>query len=46
MNAPAAKSPTPLDEVVERLSQLHPKRIDLSLERMHRLLDRLDHPER
>ena len=46
MNAPAAKSPTPLDEVVARLSQLHPKRIDLSLERMHRLLDRLDHPER
>jgi len=46
VNAPAAKSPTPLDEVVARLSQLHPKRIDLSLERMHRLLDRLDHPER
>jgi dihydrofolate synthase/folylpolyglutamate synthase len=24
---------------------LHPKRIDLSLSRMHRLLARLDHPE-
>ena len=45
MNAPAAKPQAPLDEVVARLSALHPKRIDLSLERMHRLLDRLDHPE-
>ncbi len=35
-----------LDEVVARLSKLHPKRIDLGLERMHRLLARLDHPER
>jgi dihydrofolate synthase / folylpolyglutamate synthase len=34
-----------LDEVVARLSALHPKRIDLSLDRMHRLLERLDHPE-
>jgi dihydrofolate synthase/folylpolyglutamate synthase len=32
--------------VVARLSTLHPKRIDLSLDRMHRLLERLDHPER
>ena len=45
MNAPAAKPPTPLQDVVARLSALHPKRIDLSLERMHRLLERLDHPE-
>jgi len=29
-----------------RLSGLHPKRIDLDLTRMHRLLERLDHPER
>src|SRR5882762_9449289 len=29
-----------------RLSALHPRRIDLSLERMHRLLARLEHPER
>jgi dihydrofolate synthase / folylpolyglutamate synthase len=45
VNAPAAKPPTPLQEVVARLSALHPRRIDLSLERMHRLLERLDHPE-
>ena len=45
MNAPAAKPP-PLGELIARLSALHPRRIDLSLERMHRLLERLDHPER
>lgn len=46
MNAPAAKSPQPLGELIARLSALHPKRVDLDLERMHRLLERLDHPER
>jgi dihydrofolate synthase / folylpolyglutamate synthase len=46
VNAPAAKPLTPLHEAVARLSALHPRRIDLSLERMHRLLDQLDHPER
>jgi dihydrofolate synthase / folylpolyglutamate synthase len=46
VNAPAARPRAPLDEVVARLSALHPKRIDLSLDRMHRLLERLDHPER
>jgi dihydrofolate synthase/folylpolyglutamate synthase len=45
VNAPAAKPRAPLDEVVVRLSALHPKRIDLTLDRMHRLLARLDHPE-
>ena len=45
MNVPAAKPPS-LGELVARLSALHPKRIDLGLERMHRLLERLDHPER
>jgi dihydrofolate synthase/folylpolyglutamate synthase len=45
VNAPAAKPRAPLDEVVARLSALHPKRIDLSLDRMQRLLARLDHPE-
>ena len=45
MNAPAAKR-TPLGEVIARLSALHPKRVDLDLERMHRLLARLGHPER
>ena len=36
----------PLDDVLARLAQLHPKRIDLTLERMTGLLARLDHPER
>jgi dihydrofolate synthase/folylpolyglutamate synthase len=31
--------------LIARLSALHPKQIDLDLERMHRLLARLDHPE-
>ncbi len=31
---------------VRRLQALHPKLIDLRLERMHALLARLDHPER
>jgi dihydrofolate synthase/folylpolyglutamate synthase len=34
------------DEIVARLLTLHPKRIDLSLDRMWRILDRLGHPER
>ena len=46
VNAPAAKRSPPLGELIARLSALHPRRIDLSLERMHRLLQRLDHPER
>ncbi len=46
MNAPAAKPSAPLDELIARLSLLHPRSIDLGLERMHGLLDRLDHPER
>ena len=37
---------TPVDAVLARLLSLHPKKIDLSLERMWRLLERLDHPER
>ena len=45
MNLPADKPP-PLGELIARLSSLHPKRIDLSLDRMHRLLEQLDHPER
>jgi dihydrofolate synthase/folylpolyglutamate synthase len=35
-----------LDDTLTRLLALHPKLIDLSLDRMWRLLDRLDHPER
>ena len=46
MNAPAAKRAPPLSELIARLSALHPKQIDLSLDRMHRLLERLGHPER
>ena len=46
MNAPAARRAPPLGELIARLAALHPKRIDLDLERMHRLLARLDHPER
>jgi dihydrofolate synthase / folylpolyglutamate synthase len=46
VNAPAAPPSLPLRELIARLSALHPKQIDLSLARMHRLLKRLDHPER
>jgi dihydrofolate synthase/folylpolyglutamate synthase len=35
-----------VDSIVERLLALHPKRIDLSLDRMWRILEALDHPER
>ena len=34
------------EPIIARLLALHPKRIDLSLDRIQRLLDRLDHPER
>jgi dihydrofolate synthase / folylpolyglutamate synthase len=43
---PAAAKRTPLGELIARLSALHPKRVDLDLERMHWLLQRLGHPER
>ena len=33
------------EPIITRLLALHPKRIDLSLERIRRLLDRVDHPE-
>jgi dihydrofolate synthase / folylpolyglutamate synthase len=35
-----------VDSILARLTALHPKRIDLSLERIERLLAALDHPER
>lgn len=35
-----------VDDIVARLTALHPKRIDLSLDRMWRILAALDHPER
>ncbi len=34
------------DPIIARLLALHPKRIDLSLDRIRRLLDKLGHPER
>jgi len=37
---------TPVDAIVARINALHPKRIDLSLDRVHRLLAALGHPER
>jgi dihydrofolate synthase/folylpolyglutamate synthase len=46
VNAPAAKPVLPLGSLIARLATLHPKRIDLNLDRMHRLLVLLDHPER
>jgi dihydrofolate synthase / folylpolyglutamate synthase len=43
---PAATPAQPLRDLIARLSALHPRDIDLGLDRMHRLLERLDHPER
>ncbi|MGF1554144.1 MAG: bifunctional folylpolyglutamate synthase/dihydrofolate synthase, partial [Paracoccaceae bacterium] len=39
-------APAPSDTILERLLGLHPKVIDLSLDRVERLLARLGHPER
>ncbi len=39
-------TPAGSDVVLERLMQLHPKLIDLSLDRLNRLLERLDQPHR
>jgi dihydrofolate synthase / folylpolyglutamate synthase len=36
---------TAIDATLARLTALHPKLIDLSLDRMWRILERLDHPE-
>jgi dihydrofolate synthase/folylpolyglutamate synthase len=36
---------TPIDSILARLTALHPKRIDLSLDRLQRLLAALGHPE-
>lgn len=36
---------TPVDSILARLLSLHPKRIDLTLDRMWRLLDRLGNPQ-
>jgi len=42
----ASAKTSPFSDLIARLSSLHPARIDLGLERMQRLLQRLDHPER
>jgi dihydrofolate synthase / folylpolyglutamate synthase len=42
----SAARPSPLGELIARLSSLHSSRIDLGLERMQRLLEGLGHPER
>lgn len=39
-------SNTTSDVILDRMMALHPKVIDLTLDRMHRLLSVLDHPER
>jgi dihydrofolate synthase/folylpolyglutamate synthase len=46
VNAPAGRPASPLADVIARLSALHPSTIDLSLDRINRLLARLGHPER
>jgi dihydrofolate synthase / folylpolyglutamate synthase len=37
---------TEVDAIIARLLSLHPKRIDLTLDRMGRILEQLGHPER
>ena len=39
------KPAAPSDAILERLTALHPKKIDLSLERVETLLERLDRPQ-
>jgi dihydrofolate synthase/folylpolyglutamate synthase len=46
VNAQAEKPSSSLADVVARVSALHPVKIDLNLDRINRLLERLDHPER
>ena len=46
MNAGAARAREATEALIARLGQLHPKKIDLSLGRLQRLLARLGHPER
>lgn len=46
MTLPAPRSTPPLDTLLKRLLSLHPKRIDLTLERMWRVLEALGHPQR
>jgi len=43
---PSDNAPTGSDRVLERLTKLHPKIIDLTLDRVERLLERVGNPER
>lgn len=43
---PSENASPSYDDILARLASLHPKRIDLTLDRMWRILERLDHPER
>jgi len=46
VSASAAHAPNSTDALIARLGALHPKKIDLSLGRLNRLLERLGHPEK
>jgi dihydrofolate synthase/folylpolyglutamate synthase len=46
VTSPAAKPTPAYDDILARLASLHPKRIDLTLDRMWRILASLDHPEK
>lgn len=46
MTLPEAKPSASYGDILERLASLHPERIDLTLDRMQRILEKLDHPER
>lgn len=46
MTLPATRPSPPYGDILARLALLHPKRIDLTLDRIRRILARLDHPER
>jgi dihydrofolate synthase/folylpolyglutamate synthase len=43
---PAKRPENRIEPIIERLHRLHPRLIDLSLDRLQRLLEQLDHPER
>src|SRR5882762_1545022 len=43
---PRGATVTPVDSILSRLLALHPKRIDLSLDRVWHILERLGHPQR
>ena len=40
-----SSGPETIDGALQRLAQLHPKSIDLSLDRIEALLDKLDRPQ-